>query len=487
MTAAGQELVLLGMMTRIPVAGVVWQTVHYLLGLRAARLRAVLRRDARAHAVDADGARGRRRLGARRPPSSTRVMRRFGLGDRWAYHAPARRRPLSRHDERELKRLYASAELIINLHGGTEPLPEHYATGRLVYLETDPVQLQVELHAERAGDDRLPRAALRLLHLRRELGAPDCGLPVSDRFHVPPDPAAGRLRPLARPRRAPSGALHDGRQLASGLARRDVRRRALRWSKHHEFLQFLDLPRRTGQPFELALVELRATRTGAMLERARLARAARARHLDRRRRLPRLHRRRRAASSRSPRTRTCGCAAAGSATAARRTSPRAAGDRAGDRLRQRPADRRGAVRVLRRWTRSWRRSRRSTPTTQRHCRAAERDRPRVLRPRVVLPRLLERGRRRAPRGRGYPVQRRCDAAPWPRRALARRRVSRRPTRLDRDARTRCSRGRCPARRARTRGAATRARASSSSPSTTSPSTACAWRACWPTPSTRPSS
>ena len=27
-----------------------------------------------------------------------------------------------------------SATLIVNLHGGTLPLPEHYATGRLVYL-----------------------------------------------------------------------------------------------------------------------------------------------------------------------------------------------------------------------------------------------------------------------------------------------------------------------------------------------------------------
>ena len=31
---ATKKVVLLGMMTRIPVAGVVWRTVHYLLGLQ---------------------------------------------------------------------------------------------------------------------------------------------------------------------------------------------------------------------------------------------------------------------------------------------------------------------------------------------------------------------------------------------------------------------------------------------------------------------
>jgi len=48
---------------------------------------------------------------------------------------------------RQLKSLYDSALALINLHGGTEPfLPELRQSERLVYLETDPVQLQVELH-----------------------------------------------------------------------------------------------------------------------------------------------------------------------------------------------------------------------------------------------------------------------------------------------------------------------------------------------------
>ena len=95
MTPASKKVVLLGMMTRIPVAGVVWQTVHYLLGLGAPRLRGLLRRDPRPHAGDADGARGGRQLRARRRvrrPRHAAVRPRRPLGLLRA----ARRQPLLR-------------------------------------------------------------------------------------------------------------------------------------------------------------------------------------------------------------------------------------------------------------------------------------------------------------------------------------------------------------------------------------------------------
>ena len=80
------KIVVLGMMTKIPVAGVVWQTVHYLVGFQRlgfdpyyveahARTPGMLMRDAD---DDSGGARG----GVHRD-----VMARFGLGGRWAFQA----------------------------------------------------------------------------------------------------------------------------------------------------------------------------------------------------------------------------------------------------------------------------------------------------------------------------------------------------------------------------------------------------------------
>ena len=71
MTRGGKKVVLLGMMTRIPVAGVVWQTVHYLLGLERLGYEAYYVETHARTPGDADGARGGRQLRRAPPPSST--------------------------------------------------------------------------------------------------------------------------------------------------------------------------------------------------------------------------------------------------------------------------------------------------------------------------------------------------------------------------------------------------------------------------------
>jgi glycosyltransferase involved in cell wall biosynthesis len=249
-----RRVVLLGMMAKMPVPGVMWQTVHYLLGFRAlgfepwyveahGRHTAMLMR----HPGDDAGLRAAAYI--------DRILRRFDLGGQWAYHAlhdagaPVHG-PL---DADGLKRLYRDAELVINLHGGTPPLPEHHAGDRLVYLQTDPVQLQVELAAGKQSSIAFLEPHCAFFTFAENLGAPDCGLPASERF---------RFRPTRQPVvcdlwdrvGAPSrdvwttvGNWHqpwrqvtiDGRDYA--------------WSKDREWRTFLDLPWRTGKRFELAL------------------------------------------------------------------------------------------------------------------------------------------------------------------------------------------------------------------------------------------
>ena len=80
------KLVLLGMMTKIPVAGVIWQTLHYLEGFR--------RLGFDVHYVEAH-ARTPSMLMERSSDDSSelaagflrRTLEPFGFGDRWAYQA----------------------------------------------------------------------------------------------------------------------------------------------------------------------------------------------------------------------------------------------------------------------------------------------------------------------------------------------------------------------------------------------------------------
>jgi GT2 family glycosyltransferase len=246
------KVVLLGMMTKMPVAGVVWQNLHYLLGLE--------RLGCEAYYVETHARTPSMLMESEHDDSSAlaaefiaAVMRRFGLSDRWAFRALHDDGRCFGIGEPQLERLYGQAALLINLHGGTLPLPELAATGRLVYVETDPVQLQLELgHGVQETIDFLePHCAF--FTFAENWSNPDCGLPRQDRYRFLPtrQPVLLDLWPDRSPQPADLfTTIGNWRQ-----DWRDVTFEGERytWSKHHEFLKYLDMPARSGGRFELAL------------------------------------------------------------------------------------------------------------------------------------------------------------------------------------------------------------------------------------------
>jgi hypothetical protein len=247
------KIVILGMMSKHPVAGVVWQTIHYLIGFERLGYEAYYV-EAGAHQPS---------LMLLRDPSATDVthaavelidgvMRRFDLGNRWAFHALHADGQCFGMSESELKRLYREAALIVNLHGGTEPLPEHSATGRLIYLETDPVALQLELaeHLQSTIDFLTPHEAF--FTFAENYGQPGCALPVSSRFtfKTTRQPVViGFWEAYGNGQGTAYTTIGNWRQW------RDVTfdGQVYHWSKHLEFMRFLDVPTRTRLRFELSL------------------------------------------------------------------------------------------------------------------------------------------------------------------------------------------------------------------------------------------
>jgi GT2 family glycosyltransferase len=245
-------VVVLGMMTKMPVAGVVWQTLHYLLGFE--------RLGYDAYYVETHG-RTPSMLMTREDDDGSAyaaayiaaIMRRFGLGDRWAYLALQDEGRCFGMSERALEHLYGSAALLVNLHGGTLPRPELCATDRLVYVETDPVQLQVELASGLEATIEFLEAHCAFFTFAENSGAPDCGLPVSDRFafHPTRQPVVTELwEPRSPPASNVFTTIGNWRQHWRDVSfGGDV----YTWSKHHEFEKLLALPERLGSRFELAL------------------------------------------------------------------------------------------------------------------------------------------------------------------------------------------------------------------------------------------
>src|SRR5262245_19155809 len=183
--AENKKIVLLGMMSRMPVPGNSWLVVHDLLGFQ--------RLGYDAYYVEAHGSTPREVMqhpeddsSARAAAYIDRVLRRFDLSDHWAFHGLHDDGRCYGMTEQQLLDLYRSAELIINLHGGTVPSPEHADGGRLVYLETDPVTLEIRLHNKDAKASALLEPHYHFFTWGLNYGQPDCQVPLPERFHFRP-------------------------------------------------------------------------------------------------------------------------------------------------------------------------------------------------------------------------------------------------------------------------------------------------------------
>jgi GT2 family glycosyltransferase len=247
------RIIVLGAMSKMPVAGIVFITMQYLLGLKRlgfdvyyveahARTPSMLMK----HAHDDSSA-----LAA---AFIADMMKRFDLGDdHWAFHALHADGQCYGLSQERLWRLYDDATLIFNLHGSTTPRPEHYRTGRLVYVGTDPVLIEVEVHngIQKTIEYLEPHSAF--FTWGENYGNADCGVPTLDRFRLIPtrQPIVMDLwEPFQREPADTFTTIANWRQPWNAII---LNGETYHWSKHLEFLKFIDLPQRCDQVFELAL------------------------------------------------------------------------------------------------------------------------------------------------------------------------------------------------------------------------------------------
>lgn len=109
------------------------------------------------------------------------VLGRFGLGDRWAYRFP---RDGSWHGLGDGMRgeVVATADLVLNVSGALEH-PEQYAgTGRLVYLDGDPVLTQIRYEAGAAGLDLVEQERTSLEALKGRIDDHDAHFSFGERL-----------------------------------------------------------------------------------------------------------------------------------------------------------------------------------------------------------------------------------------------------------------------------------------------------------------
>jgi glycosyltransferase involved in cell wall biosynthesis len=262
--SARLKLVVLGMMGRAPFAGQSWLYLNWLRGLSSLGHEVfyveddtVWPYDPEANSVGDDCRYAVAHV--------ARSMERIGLADRWAFRLADRDDACWGMSQSALRELYRSCDGLLNIVGATDLREEQLLAPLRIYVETDPVTAELRL----AAGDAHTRAAFAnhdvLATYGENYGSPDCRVPLNGHAYVHTrQPVDLDLWPMAFDARAPYFTTVGNYRQQGGDV--EWQGSTYRWSKHHEWERFIDLPRRTGQGFELAI-----TRYGARDRQALLA------------------------------------------------------------------------------------------------------------------------------------------------------------------------------------------------------------------------
>lgn len=244
------KIVVFGILFWYPLAGVTYQFLHYLIGLRELGYDSYYVEDSGRWVYDP-------RINDLTPDAAANVaavaplLAAHGFGDRWAFRGAYPDGQCYGMSETKILGLYRDADALLNVTGAQELREEHLVCPRRIYVESDPFAAQVRV----AQGDRLTIGQLELhdthFSFGENLGAPDCQVPV-ERFQWLPtrQPVALALwhnddRPSDAAYTTITTWRNKGKNVTYGGE-------TYYWTKDREFEKFLDLPQRCPAAFELA-------------------------------------------------------------------------------------------------------------------------------------------------------------------------------------------------------------------------------------------
>ena len=196
-------------------------------------------------------------------PYLARVARSFGLEDRWAYRRSYSDKEWLGLNRATAEELLAHADAVLNVAGATRlRTKEGLNVKHLVYFGTDPVYHEIAI----AKQDRIAHRTIDqhddFVTYGENIGYPDCPIPPLPRLRAKTrQPVLLDLWQGGPPSKQEFTTVCNWKQDGRDI---DFKGQTYYWSKHREFLKFIDLPKRINKPIELAmgLVDAAVTRPG---------------------------------------------------------------------------------------------------------------------------------------------------------------------------------------------------------------------------------
>jgi hypothetical protein len=244
------KIIVFGLAFWFPLAGVTYQFLHYLLGLRRLGYDPYYVEDSARWIFDP-------KLNDFAPDASVNVasvastFEAHGFGGHWAFRGNYDGGRCYGMSEREISELYREADAFLNVTGAQELRDEHLAVPRRIYLETDPVAAQIKVTQSDPAILAILSAHTHHFSFGENFGNPDCRVPLEKfHWHTTRQPIALDLWENPRGDDAQKYTTigtwkHKQKEVS-------YRGETYYWSKDLEFEKFLDLPKRRSVAFELA-------------------------------------------------------------------------------------------------------------------------------------------------------------------------------------------------------------------------------------------
>jgi hypothetical protein len=183
-------------------------------------------------------------------PYLERLAESFGIDGHWAYRRSYSDRAWFGLPQAKAEDLLRHADAVINVSGATSFELEGLPVGTLVYLGTDPGEQDAEYFNGNPKIRALISEHDAVATYGENIGTPECPLPPLPglRAHTR-QPVLMDLWEAGPPEKEEFTTVCNWR----GVGEVEFRGEKYYWRKDKEFLRFVDLPKRIGQPIELAM------------------------------------------------------------------------------------------------------------------------------------------------------------------------------------------------------------------------------------------
>jgi hypothetical protein len=262
-----KRLVVMGFMGSIPISGVIWQHLHYIIGLQRLGHDVYYIEDSTRHPYHPEERQCMPEFDYTAELFGS-LARRFGFEERWSFCARyLGLEATAGMSRRTVLDLYRDADAILNVCGAQEINEDLLNNDRLLYIDSDPGLEQIKIDNAPDHRDATLQQYRALFTFGENVGTPRFAVPTHGVNWLPTrQPVVTDLwRSDTAP---PPGAVFTSiaNWNTSGLKDIEWRGERYLWNKAPQFLRHIAAPRRAGETFELA-VEMKDAATRAEFER----------------------------------------------------------------------------------------------------------------------------------------------------------------------------------------------------------------------------